>query len=485
MIVMKFGGTSVEDEHAIRKVTEIVGDRAAESPVVVVSAMAGITDQLVAMGRAAAQGDRAAATHLLEQARERHRQTGLQLAGGSVRQSLQTKLDVHFEALARLLDKIATVGSLSPRSSDALLSFGELLSTELVNAAFRAAGLASVVVDSRECMVTNLAHTRAVPDFAQSKHRLEAKILPAVHSGRILVMGGFIAATADGIPTTLGRGGSDFSAAIIGAALGVECIEIWTDVPGIMTTDPGICSDARLIPAMSFAEAAEMAYFGAKVLHPGTLVPAAEHNIPVLVLNSRDPGGSGTRIESEAPTNGTTFRAITARRNVNIVNVGLRKLWSTRGFMRSVFTIFDRHNCPVDAVSTTQGSVSLAVDSAQMVPSMLTDLHSIAEVSCEDSKAIVCLVGENIRGKPGIAARVFGTVARGGINVRMISQGASEISISFVIEEKDAVEAVRRLHTEFFGGAAERDAAWLGYQRFGSSPVYAGELQTEPLEEDR
>ncbi len=485
MIVMKFGGTSVEDARAIRNVSEIVGSRAAESPVVVVSAMAGITDQLVAMGHAAAQGDRPTAGRLLEQARERHGDTAVQLAGSSTRQSLQPKLDAHFDALSRLLDRIAMVGNLSPRSSDALLSFGELLSTELVNAAFRAAGLPSLVVDSRECIVTNLAHTRAVPDFSQSKHRLEARILPAVHSGRIPVMGGFIAATADGIPTTLGRGGSDFSAAIIGAALGVACIEIWTDVPGIMTTDPGICPDARLIPAMSFAEAAEMAYFGAKVLHPGTLVPAAEHNIPVQVLNSREPGGSGTRIESQVPANGTTFRAITARRNVSIVNVGLRKLWSTRGFMRSVFTIFDRHNCPVDAVSTTQGSVSLAVDSAQMLASLLTDLHTIADVSCENSKAIVCLVGENIRGKPGIAARVFGTVAGGGINVRMISQGASEISISFVIEEKDAVEAVRRLHGEFFSGGLEPDAAWLRYQQLGSRPIYAGQLQTEPLEEER
>jgi aspartate kinase len=485
MIVMKFGGTSVEDARAIRNVSEIVGERAAESPVVVVSAMAGITDQLVAIGRAAAQGNRDAAGRLLEQARGRHRVAATELARSSDRHALESKLGAHFEALSRLLERIASVGNLSPRSSDALLSFGELLSTELVNAAFRAAGLASVVVDSRECMVTNLAHTRAVPDFAQSKHRLEATILPAVHSGRVPVMGGFIAATADGIPTTLGRGGSDFSAAIIGAALGVECIEIWTDVPGILTTDPGICPDAQLIPAMSFAEAAEMAYFGAKVLHPGTLVPAAEHNIPVMVLNSREPQGSGTRIESEVPANGTMFRAITARRNVTIVNVGLRKLWSTRGFMRSVFTIFDRHNCPVDAVSTTQGSVSLAVDSAQMLPSMLTDLHSIAEVSCENSKAIVCLVGENIRGKPGIAARVFGTVAAGGINVRMISQGASEISISFVIEEKDAVEAVRRLHAEFFATGVERDAAWMRYQPLGTGALYGDQLESEPMEEER
>jgi aspartate kinase len=383
--------------------------------------------------------------------KERHLQTAKQLLERDSGE-LASKIEAYFEQLEDFLNGVAAVRELSPRSSDYLLSFGELISSEIVAAALVRRGLDAVRVDSRKCIVTDANHTRAAPLPDETREHSQSVLAPLLAKGRTPVMGGFIAATADGTPTTLGRGGSDFSAAIIGAALDAQRIEIWTDVEGMMTTDPRLCPDARTIRRISFNEAAELAYFGAKVLHPATLLPAIHKNIPVYVLNSRNPKSKGTEITEHAPPGREMFRAITAKNGISIVNVVASRGVMVHGFLKSVFEALDQYGASVDIVAISEVSLSFTMESKRLPKKLVADLEEIADVTCEDQQAIICLVGEDIHGKPGIAASVFGTVADAGVNIRMISQGASEINISFVIKESDVPRAVRHLHARFFGG---------------------------------
>ena len=448
MIVMKFGGTSVENASAIDRTACIVRQRLVLQPVVVVSALAKMTDQLLAMARAAGSGDRDTALTLARSARERHLDTAAELLGGSKETGLHVELEVTFDALDELLRGIVAVGELTPRTSDYVVGFGERLSSKIVAAAFAARGINAAWLDAREILVTDGRHTRAVPQMEETNDRLSARMKPLLDHGRVPVVGGFIGATREGVSTTIGRGGSDFSAAIFGAGLAAERIEIWTDVDGMKTTDPNLCPDALRIKHISFEEAAELAYFGARVLHPATLLPAIHKNIPVLVLNSRNPGNEGTRITASGVPSRNTFKAIAAKKRITIVDVTATRMLMAHGFMKSIFDIFDKHRCPVDVVSTSEVSVSLTVDSNEAIPAIAADMREVADVKYEGRKAIVCLVGENLRRTPGIAAQVFGAIRD--INVRMISQGASEINLTFVVEEDDVPEVVRRLHACFF-----------------------------------
>jgi aspartate kinase len=269
-----------------------------------------------------------------------------------------------------------------------------------------------------------------------------------VNAGQVPVMGGFIGSNEKGLTTTLGRGGSDFTGALVGGALTAEAIEIWTDVDGIMTADPRVCPDALRVKTISFEEAAELAYFGAKVLHPATILPAVKKNIPVLVLNSRNASCDGTRIISMAPHCKSPFKSIAVKKKLAIIDVVASRMLMTHGYLKAIFDIFDKHKCAVDMVSTSEVSVSLTVDSNEKLPAIAADLEQLADVKYEGQKALVCMVGEDIRGQQGIAAQVFNAVKH--VNVRMISQGASEINMSFMIEEADAEEAVRSLHAAFF-----------------------------------
>jgi aspartate kinase len=459
MIVMKFGGTSVESAEAIERVAEIAGSRRKQSPVVIVSAMAGVTDQLASAGHAAASGDSETSVAALASLRDRHLQTARELLGKKRSATLAPRLELYFSELENFLRGLAAVRELTPRGSDYLLSFGELLSSIIVADAFASRGLNAAWVDSRACLVTDATYTRAMPQMAETRERCKAKITPLLSKKRIPVMGGFIAATADGVPTTLGRGGSDYSAAIIGAALDADRIEIWTDVEGMMTTDPRLCPQARTIKQISFNEAAELAYFGAKVLHPATLLPAIHQNIPVYVLNSRNVKSTGTEITAQAPRSRDVFRAITAKKAISIVNVVASRGVMVHGFLRSVFEALDRHAASVDIVAISEVSLSFTMETKRLPQALLNDLEQIADVTCENDQAIICLVGEDIHGKPGIAASVFNTVAEAEVNIRMISQGASEINISFVVSESDVPKAVRHLHEHFFPAAAKSKIA--------------------------
>ena len=330
MIVMKFGGTSVQDAEAIDRAASIVRERLPQKPVVVVSAMAKVTDQLLTMARAAGAGDRKAALKLSRALRERHYNTAGELLGTALFTQFHSDLGVEFEALDELLRGIAAVGELTPRTTDHVAAFGEVLSSRIVKAAFAARGIEAALIDSRQCIVTDSAHTRATPLMQETHERLQAKVQPAVGEGCVPVMGGFIGATKAGVTTTIGRGGSDYSAAIVGAELGAERIEIWTDVDGMMTTDPNLCPDARRIKVISFDEAAELAYFGAKVLHPATVLPAIQKNIPVYILNSRNPECEGTRIAARVPHCRNYFKAIAAKKRIRLLMWRLRACcWPT------------------------------------------------------------------------------------------------------------------------------------------------------------
>ena len=451
VVVMKFGGTSVEDPAAIGRTAAIVAGRVAlgKQPVVVVSAMAKVTDQLLRAAAVAAQGDRAGTLAISSRLRVRHRETAIGLVQNPADQAaLLEVIDQKFDALDEILRGLSAILELTPRISDLIVSFGERISSRIVAAAFRERGIDAAHVDAREVVITDSQFQKAVPQDALIEKRAAEKIRPLVNQGKVPVMGGFIASNEAGITTTLGRGGSDFTGALIGGALTADAIEIWTDVDGILTADPRVVAEALRVKVISFEEAAELAYFGAKVLHPATILPAVKKNIPVLVLNSRNASCEGTRIISLAPHCKSPFKSIAVKKKLSIIDVVASRMLMTHGYLSEIFAIFDKHKCPVDMVSTSEVSVSLTVDSNEKLPAIAADLSQLADVKYEGKKALICMVGEDIRGQNGMAAQVFAAIRH--INVLMISQGASEINMSFMIEEEDADEAVRSLHAAFF-----------------------------------
>ncbi|WP_263411287.1 lysine-sensitive aspartokinase 3 [Terriglobus tenax] len=450
IVVMKFGGTSVEDAKAMNRTAEIVRTRTSKglSPVVVVSAMAKVTDQLLAAAAAAGKGDKLGALAISARLRNRHVDTAAELLDNERFTVLQPQIAADFDSLDDLLRGIAAVGELTPRTTDNVVSYGERLSSRMVAAAFDQRGLNGVHHDARESIITDSVFGKAAPLPEKIEAKLLENVLPLIEAGKTPVMGGFIASNEAGITTTLGRGGSDYTGALIGGGLHAGAIEIWTDVNGIMTTDPRITADALRVKTISFEEAAELAYFGAKVLHPATILPAVQKNIPVWVLNSRNAANEGTKIIAAAPPCKSPFKCIAAKRKLTIIDIVSSGMLMSHGYMKAVFDIFDRHKIVVDMVSTSEVSISLTVDSTIGLDSLIEDLRTIADVKLDPNKALICLVGEDIRGHAGISGQVFTAVSH--INVRMISQGASEINMSFMIEESDVEEAVRALHGKFF-----------------------------------
>ena len=450
IVVMKFGGTSVEDAAAIQRTLSIVKTRrdGGLQPVVVVSAMAKVTDTLLAAAAAASHNDSEKALSLSFDLRRRHLDAAEELVGRRAIGAVAHELHQKFDALDDLLRGVSAVGELTPRTNDLVVSFGERLSSILVAHAFEHRGLSAAHVDARTCIITDSHFGKAAPQEAVIEARLSEHVLPLVAAGAIPVLGGFIGANAEGITTTLGRGGSDYTAALVGGGLHAGAIEIWTDVNGIMTTDPRIVPEALRVRTISFEEAAELAYFGAKVLHPATILPAVQKNIPVWVLNSRNATNEGTRITAVAPHCKSPFKSIAAKKRLTIIDIVASRMLMSHGYLKSVFEVFDRYKCPIDMVSTSEVSISVTVDSNEQVPAICAELSRIADVKYEGRKALICLVGEDIRGQNGISGRVFSAISH--INVRMISQGASEINMSFMIEEDDVDEAIRSLHHAFF-----------------------------------
>ncbi|MGH9466634.1 MAG: lysine-sensitive aspartokinase 3 [Terriglobales bacterium] len=452
---MKFGGTSVADAEALRRVAAITAARVAEHPVVVVSAMAQVTDRLVELTKLALAGQLADADTLIAGLRARHLRTLSDLGGEAAAEAALTQL---FQELATLVRGIAAVGELTARTQDAVLSFGERCSPWLARVAMAGAGLNPQIMDARQVIISDEQFTHALPLWAECRRQVAERLQPVLASGGVPLLGGFIAATRQGVTTTLGRGGSDYSASLLGALLEAQRIEIWTDVDGMLTADPRVCAGARRIKVISFQEAAELAYFGAKVLHPSTLLPAMQAGIPVWVLNSLacqakisgPPDGeqTGTLITTRAPRTANPFKCISCKRRITVVDVVSTRMLQAHGFLKAIWDIFAEHRCPVDMVSTSEVSVSLTVADTAALPDIAEALGRFADVRCEGHKAIVCLVGESLRNTPGLAGSVFS--ALGDLNVRMISQGASEINIGMVLDDDDVPAAVERLHQRFF-----------------------------------
>ncbi len=437
MIVMKFGGTSVESSEAIDRVAAIVRGRRARRPVVVVAAMGKTTNRLLSIAAHAVAGRVEQAFEELDGLRDYHDRES----------RIPQLLDEPFRQLGELVRGLAVLGELTPRSIDTIASFGERMSSEIVARRFQQAGLDAVHLDARRVIVTDNRHTQAAPLYAPTYSRLAATVPPLLDK-HVVVMGGFIAATEAGVTSTLGRGGSDFTASIVGAGLGAEEIEIWTDVDGMLTVDPRLHGGGHRVRACSFEEAAELAYFGAKVLHPATVLPAKERGIPVLILNSRRPEAGGTRIVADAVPSSNVVKSIACKTGIALVNIQSMRMLMAHGFLRRVFEVFDRHETAVDMIATSEVSVSLTVDDRRHLEAICAELGQFAEVSVDDDATIICLVGDNIRHTPGVAARIFH--ALDGISVRMISQGASRLNLSFVVAGEDARRAVALLHDELF-----------------------------------
>ena len=458
IVVMKFGGTSVADAAAMMRLAAIVrrqiekqearNNGESKPPVVVVSALSKVTDGLLEVARSIANGDRDGATTRLNELVERHVAVAAGVATGARLAALIRDVRAEFVALADIVRALAALHEVSPRLLDAVAATGELASSRMVAAALAEAGMPAAWVDARQVVVTDAEYTCAVPDMAATCARAQRTIAPVTERGEVAVLGGFIGATADGITTTLGRGGSDYSAAIAGACLDVDEIQIWTDVDGMLTADPRVVPAPRVVPQLSFAEASELAYFGAKVLHPSTILPAVSKNIPVRILNSHRPDNPGTLITADPQPADGHLTAIACKRDVTVIDITSSRMLMAHGFLRRLFEVFERFKTAVDVVTTSEVSVSVTVDDTRRLDAIVDNLRGFADVSCEREMAIICAVGEDIHEDPKAFGRALS--ALDAIPLRMVSQAASRRNITFVLRDSDVPQAMMRLHDMFF-----------------------------------
>jgi bifunctional aspartokinase / homoserine dehydrogenase 1 len=464
--VMKFGGTSVGDASCIDRTAKIVADAAKEGRcVVVVSAMGGVTNRLIEAAKQAESGKAPDAVAILDALRQQHKAalTAL-ISNEAARAQIQRKIGDVFAEGRRLCEGTALLRELTPRTLDAISSLGERLSAPLVAVAVKEAGAASEAIEATELIVTDAFHGGAEPQMEATHEKSQARLQPLLEKGIVPVVTGFIGATSDGHLTTLGRGGSDYSATILGAAIEADEVIIWTDVDGVLTADPRLVPGARTIPVISYREAAELAYFGAKVLHPKTLNPVVQAGIPVWIRNSFAPERPGTKITPKGQSIGGGVKALTAIRDVTLISVGGPGIVGLPDVVGRTFstTAEVRANVLLISQSSSQNDICFIVstDDAQRTVDALRkefaqDLahHNVEHITTDPNIAIVAVVGENMRGIPGIAGRTFSALGRDGVNLIAIAQGSSESNISFVIEEKAVKTALLTTHREFGLGA--------------------------------
>ncbi|MFQ6134476.1 MAG: aspartate kinase [Nitrososphaerales archaeon] len=460
-LVMKFGGTSIGDADRVRNVARRVSESSRGNQIVlVISALNGVTDTLIRMSEQAKTGHSEKVESELEKLRERHIEVvGKAVRDSKIRSEVQEIVTSTVEELEGVFEGISVLGEMTPRSRDRVLSFGERLSTPIVWGAVTALGLKAKRFTGGEAgIVTDEEFGETNPLMNVSKMKIVKKLEPLLDEGVIPVVTGFIAATQTGDVTTLGRGGSDYTATILGAALSADEVWICTDVRGMMTADPKIASDARTIPQLSYSEALEMTVFGAKALHPRALEPAMEYKIPVRVKNTFDLAAPGTLItKDQSVAKGEVAKSVALIRDVAMVNIGGAGMVGKPGIAARVFDILGRGGINIlmisQSVSEANISMVLRRDYLEKAVSAL-EISLLGkgfanQVSAEDDVGVVAVVGAGMKGSPGVAARVFRAVADRGINVRMIAQGSSELNISFVVKEKDCEEAVRAIHEEF------------------------------------
>ncbi|MCS7079169.1 MAG: aspartate kinase [Chloracidobacterium sp.] len=468
MRVLKFGGTSVGDADRIRQLVSIVNAEREQDAriVVVVSAMAGVTNRLLDAARSAACGNVAAVADAHAELRRRHLDALTQLvANDAERRTLTVELDAWLDRFARIGEGIALVGELPPRAQDFVAGLGERLSARLVAAALRASGVAATAYDADQLIVTDDTFGGAVPEMAATAAATRARLLPALAAGHTPVVTGFIGATPEGIPTTLGRGGSDYSAGILGAALEAEAVVIWTDADGFMTADPRLIPTAQVLAEISYAEASELAYYGAKVLHPKTLLPLIPKGIPLYVKNSFRPQAPGTRVSATTGDWRADIKSVTSIKGLALITVAGRGMLGVPGIAAKTFAAVAAAGVNVLLISqsSSENNLCLMVEATDaektrtaLVKALAMEFHHgcVERVDVLQPVAIVAVVGAGMRGRPGIAARIFSAVAAANVNVIAIAQGSSEINISFVVTEEAAVAAVAAIHEQFALGVA-------------------------------
>jgi len=445
---MKFGGTSVGDVAAFERVFHIVSTQIDKHPVVIVSAMTKVTDALLNAFDLAKKGDFAAAFASLEPHFERHTEVSKHFIPAGASNLFDTELEFARGELSDLLMRTSRRSLPLSMLKDAIVSYGEQLSSRLLAEVLKAKGVKARHVDSRRLIVTDDEFGAAQPIWEETRDLVRLELQPLVSDGEVPIMGGFIAGNRAGETTTLGRGGSDYSAALVAAALEASELQIWTDVTGVMTCDPRICGEARTIPVLSYEEAAELAYFGAKVLHPKTIKPAVDHHIPVRVCNTFEPSETGTMVLAHSGEAPNTIKSIAHKKNITILRITSARMLGAYGFMSAVFQVFDRHRTVIDVISTSEVSVALTLDNSESIEKVVEDLRRLGDVDVESGYAVICVVGEGLRASTGLAAKIFSTLAD--VNIALVSHGASSVNLTFVVREDVVADVIKKLHREFF-----------------------------------
>lgn len=449
MIVMKFGGTSVANYDAITRMISIVKGKLNEKPVVVVSALSKVTDLLYKIADQAALRNREECAQLLGELRKRHLDLASELLKDApdLEHQARGKVDGICDALEAFVNAVCAVGELSLRSKAVIISNGEYLSSNIICFAMNASGIKTNFIDARRMIITDDDYLRGEPDMEEISARVPGAVLGAYEYADAVITQGFVSATKEGEPTVLGRGGSDYSASLIGMAIDAVRIEIWTDVDGVRTADPRRVQNTRCLDKISFEEAAEMAHFGAKVLHPLTIEPAVKKNIPIYVLNSMNPGGEGTAIlQSSFIEDGV--KSVSCKENILVINIFSTKMINTSGFLKKVFEIFSEHKVSVDLISTSEANISVTVDASHDIKGVVEALAGFAEVYVDRDKSQVSVIGKNIINLKGLLEQTFAPLRD--CKIYMISQGASYVNISFVVDRAVLNDVVQQIHRYLF-----------------------------------
>jgi aspartate kinase len=458
MIVMKFGGTSVEDAESIERVAEIIRARLDLRPVVVVSAMGKTTRKLLNSAEASARGDSRTTLEIIAELKTRHKSEARRLVRNTGGRAVFSLIDKYFEELTKLLEGLAILGEVPPRGLDKILSYGELLSSAIVADALAERRIAAQLLDSRQLIKTDGRYQSASPIFDLTNPKVKESVVPVVEGGSVPVMQGFIGSTREGATTTLGFEGSDYTATIVGAAIDAFDIQIWKDVSGLMTADPVLCARARTVKLCTFAEAGDLTYFGAKVLHPKAVHPAARKNIPVHIYNSKKPEATGTEITGRATACANPVKSIAYKRPVAIINVteeaqeAASRALSPNEFMRALLNALNRHHIAPLITAVSASSVAIAVDTSALAGGrerdLVEDLSKLGRASAHSGKAIVSLVGEGLASDSTFAGRALKAIDETRLGV--ILHGSSPITLNLVVSDEDVESVIARLHDVFF-----------------------------------
>ncbi len=446
--VMKFGGTSVKDAAAFARVAGIVAGQKDFSPVVVTSAMARFTDALLNAFETAKKGDSSVAFSSLTEHFDRHEKVSDELLEETQKTAFEIELRLARGELSDLLLRVERRSLPLSMLKDAIVSYGEQLSSHLLAEVCKVNRINARQMDARRLIVTDEEYGAAHPVWSETEKLINLELENLIADGEVPVLGGFIAASRTGETTTLGRGGSDYSAALIGAALRAREIQIWTDVTGVLTCDPRICPEAETLDVLSYEEAAELAYFGAKVLHPKTIKPAVDYEIPVRVCNSNQPHEKGTMILAESKVSPNKIKSIAHKTGITIVRISSARMLGSYGFMSALFQIFERFRTVIDVISTSEVSVALTLDNTDSLDKIIIELERLGETEVEHNNAVICVVGEGLRSTSGLASKLFSTIED--IPISLISHGASSVNLTFVVKEEKVADVIKRLHNKFF-----------------------------------